>query len=122
MTTAKTKTSACDGNTSGNGWSAHVPAVWRAASTAARVSAVAANRQRAAYVMPKTLIDIDPELLEQAQQVLGTATKKATVNTALHEVVRRWAVVELSELARAGVFNSLLPTETERLPAGPVER
>jgi Uncharacterized protein conserved in bacteria (DUF2191). len=72
--------------------------------------------------MPKTLIDIDPELLEQAQQVLGTATKKATVNTALHEVVRRWAVVELSELARAGVFNSLLPTETERLPAGPVER
>ena len=36
--------------------------------------------------MAKTLIDIDEEYLEAAQQVLGTATKKDTVNAALREV------------------------------------
>jgi Arc/MetJ family transcription regulator len=39
--------------------------------------------------MGKTLIDIDHDVLAAAQQILGTATKKDTVNTALHEVVRR---------------------------------
>ena len=29
--------------------------------------------------MPKTLVDIDVELLAQAQQILGTSTKKDTV-------------------------------------------
>lgn len=36
--------------------------------------------------MAKTLIDIDGEYLAAAQQVLGTATKKDTVNAALREV------------------------------------
>jgi Arc/MetJ family transcription regulator len=36
--------------------------------------------------MAKTLIDIDEEYLAAAQQVLGTATKKDTVNAALREV------------------------------------
>jgi Arc/MetJ family transcription regulator len=36
--------------------------------------------------MAKTLIDIDDEYLEAAQRVLGTATKKDTVNAALREV------------------------------------
>ena len=36
--------------------------------------------------MAKTLIDIDEEYLVAAQQVLGTATKKDTVNAALREV------------------------------------
>ena len=35
----------------------------------------------------KTLIDIDDALLEAARGVLGTSTKKDTVNTALREVV-----------------------------------
>ena len=35
----------------------------------------------------KTLIDIDDALLEAARDVLGTSTKKDTVNTALREVV-----------------------------------
>jgi Arc/MetJ family transcription regulator len=35
----------------------------------------------------KTLIDIDGELLAEAARVLRTATKKATVNRALAEVV-----------------------------------
>jgi Arc/MetJ family transcription regulator len=36
--------------------------------------------------MAKTLIDINEEYLDAAQQVLGTATKKDTVNEALREV------------------------------------
>ena len=37
--------------------------------------------------MGKTLIDVDDALLEAARDVLGTSTKKDTVNTALREVV-----------------------------------
>ena len=37
--------------------------------------------------MTKTLIDVDDALLEAARDVLGTSTKKDTVNTALREVV-----------------------------------
>jgi Arc/MetJ family transcription regulator len=36
--------------------------------------------------MAKTLIEIDDEYLATAQEVLGTATKKDTVNAALREV------------------------------------
>jgi Arc/MetJ family transcription regulator len=61
--------------------------------------------------MGKTLIDIDPELLAEAQQILGTGTKKATVNSALREVVRRWAALEFGVLARSGVFDDLLKAE-----------
>ncbi len=37
--------------------------------------------------MSKTLIDVDDELLTDAAQVLGTVTKKDTVNRALAEAV-----------------------------------
>jgi Arc/MetJ family transcription regulator len=37
--------------------------------------------------MTKTLIDIDDEILRQAQDVLHTSTKKDTVNEALAAVV-----------------------------------
>jgi Arc/MetJ family transcription regulator len=36
--------------------------------------------------MAKTLIEIDEQYLAAAQQALGTATKKDTVNAALREV------------------------------------
>lgn len=36
--------------------------------------------------MAKTLIDIDDEYLDAAQQALGTTTKKDTVNAALRQV------------------------------------
>jgi Arc/MetJ family transcription regulator len=58
--------------------------------------------------MGKTLIDIDDGLLEQARRILGTDTKKATVNGALRDVVRRWAAVKFGELARSGIFDELL--------------
>ena len=42
---------------------------------------------RGGGVVTKTLIDIDDDLLEAAREVLGTTTKKDTVNTALREVL-----------------------------------
>jgi Arc/MetJ family transcription regulator len=38
--------------------------------------------------MSRTLIDIDDDLLAQAADILGTGTKKDTVNGALAEVVK----------------------------------
>ena len=38
--------------------------------------------------MSTTQIDLDQDLLRQAAAVLGTSTKKATVNEALRRVVR----------------------------------
>jgi hypothetical protein len=35
--------------------------------------------------MAKTLIEIDDEYLAAAQQALGTATKKDTVNASIHD-------------------------------------
>jgi Arc/MetJ family transcription regulator len=66
--------------------------------------------------MGKTLIDIDEELLAQARLVLGTDTKRATVNLALHNLVRRWAVVEFAALARGGLFDDLLEADQEQRP------
>jgi Arc/MetJ family transcription regulator len=59
--------------------------------------------------MAKTLIDVNGELLSRAQEILGASTKKETVNSALREVVRRWAAQEFGELARGGVFDRLPP-------------
>ncbi len=39
--------------------------------------------------MPKTLVDIDPDLLEEAKKVIGTKTIKDTVNGAIAEIVLR---------------------------------
>ena len=39
--------------------------------------------------MTKTLIDLDDEALTEAAKLLGTTSKKDTVNTALREIVDR---------------------------------
>lgn len=54
----------------------------------------------------KTLIDVDPDLLRQAKDVLATDTKKATVNAALAEVVALHARRVLLADAAAGAFSS----------------
>ena len=65
--------------------------------------------------MSKTLIDIDDDLLAKSQQILGTTTKKDTVNAALREVVRLKAAEDFIELARGGIFDDLLdPDVAER--------
>jgi Arc/MetJ family transcription regulator len=55
-------------------------------------------------VMSKTLIDVDEDLLTRSQQILGTTTKKDTINGALREVVRRAAAEAFLTRARSGVF------------------
>jgi Arc/MetJ family transcription regulator len=65
-----------------------------------------------AVAMTKTPIEIDPEALAIAAEVLGTKTKKDTVNAALREVgqrlVRMRALAGLSEMADRGDFDEFL--------------
>jgi Arc/MetJ family transcription regulator len=52
--------------------------------------------------MSRTLIDLDDALLEQARQVLGSGTKRDTVNAALAQVVALHARRQFLEDAQAG--------------------
>ncbi|MBX6722153.1 MAG: type II toxin-antitoxin system VapB family antitoxin [Dactylosporangium sp.] len=56
--------------------------------------------------MARTMIDIDEEALAEAARVLGTTTKKDTVNAALREAVARErrleALLESQEMAARG--------------------
>lgn len=68
--------------------------------------------------MSKVLIDIDDEALARASEILGTKTKKDTVNTALQETVRRLdraaALTEMRELvAEGGVDLKVLDDKRE---------
>jgi Arc/MetJ family transcription regulator len=62
--------------------------------------------------MPKASIAIDEEALAAAAAVLGTKTKKDTVNAALREVGRRLtrlqALARLGEMADQGDFADFL--------------
>ncbi|MEV0168158.1 type II toxin-antitoxin system VapB family antitoxin [Nonomuraea fuscirosea] len=53
--------------------------------------------------MAKTLIDLDEEALAEAARVLGTSTKKDTVNAALREIVDRRGRAEAVARMRAMV-------------------
>lgn len=65
--------------------------------------------------MAKTLIDVDDSTLRAAQEVLGTLTKKDTINRALAQVVtdsvRARAVQEEIERGSSGVYQRLLDPE-----------
>lgn len=52
--------------------------------------------------MSRTLVDTNDELLERAQAVLGTGTKKDTVSAALAQVVALNARREFLDDARRG--------------------
>jgi len=62
--------------------------------------------------MTKVLIDIDEDALAEAAQLLGTKTKKDTVNTSLRETAHRLrrahALARLAEIGQSGVFDELL--------------
>ncbi|MET8703182.1 type II toxin-antitoxin system VapB family antitoxin [Kitasatospora sp. NPDC004723] len=62
--------------------------------------------------MAKTMIDINEEALALAAEVLGTTTKKDTVNAALEEIGARYrreqALAQLVALADDGAFDKLL--------------
>jgi Arc/MetJ family transcription regulator len=51
----------------------------------------------------RTNIDIDDDLLSQAAQILGTTTKKSTVEAAFRELIRQRAMRDL--LAMAGTVD-----------------
>ncbi|MEV6771214.1 type II toxin-antitoxin system VapB family antitoxin [Nocardia sp. NPDC051030] len=69
--------------------------------------------------MVKLLIEVDDEVLAEAQRVLGTATETDTVNAALIEVAKRIkraeALVELVEMGEQGDFDILLRKGNYRL-------
>jgi Arc/MetJ family transcription regulator len=62
--------------------------------------------------MVKTPVEIDQEALTIAAEVLGTKSKKDTVNAALREVgqrlVRLRALARLGEMADSGDFDEFL--------------
>jgi len=62
--------------------------------------------------MTKVLIDIDDDALAEAGRLLGTKTKKDTVNNALRETAQRLrraqALARLGELGESGAFDELL--------------
>ena len=53
--------------------------------------------------MTKTLIDVDDDLLEQAMRLTGATTKKAAVNAALAQTVRRGEALGYVDMLRSGV-------------------
>lgn len=61
--------------------------------------------------MSKILVDVDDESLRRAADVLGTTTKKDTVNTALREIAERTAkaraFADLLDMGERGDFDTL---------------
>lgn len=61
--------------------------------------------------MARTVIDLDDDLVVEVAGVLGTKTKKDTVNSALREVLQaRRRAIALAEL-RAGVAEGALDVD-----------
>lgn len=54
--------------------------------------------------MAVTAVDIDDEVLERARDILGTQTKKDTINAALREVVRRQNAVDLIDVLKSNAI------------------
>ncbi|WP_042449302.1 type II toxin-antitoxin system VapB family antitoxin [Streptacidiphilus jiangxiensis] len=67
--------------------------------------------------MAKTLIDLDEEALAFAAEVLGTRTKKETVNTALRAIgaraKRERALEQMIELFESGAFDASMSAQAE---------
>ena len=49
--------------------------------------------------MPRMMVDLDDQLVAEAQRVTGARTKRAAIETALEELVRRHKAAELAKLA-----------------------
>lgn len=68
--------------------------------------------------MTKVLVDVDDAALAEASTLLGTKTKKDTINTALRETAQRLrrahALARLGELGESGAFDELLDRSAYR--------
>ena len=61
--------------------------------------------------MAVTNVDVDDDVLAEAARLLGTTTKKDTINTALKEVIRRHRRrAAFQRLAERGARGELEPT------------
>jgi Arc/MetJ family transcription regulator len=49
--------------------------------------------------MPRMMVQLDDKLLAEAKRVTGARTKRAAIETALEELVRRRKAAELAKLA-----------------------
>jgi hypothetical protein len=65
----------------------------------------------------RTTIDVDETVLEQASKVLGTRTRKDTVNAALSEVVASARRRKLIDRIEGGSLPAPTPAELSRLRA-----
>lgn len=59
----------------------------------------------------RTVIDVDDELLQEAADILGTTTKRATVNGALAEFVAAAKRRRFIEMLDEGAFDDLTDAE-----------
>lgn len=57
--------------------------------------------------MSRTMIDLDDALVAEAAEILGTTTKRATVNGALAEFVSAAKRQRFMEMLDEGVFSDL---------------
>lgn len=48
--------------------------------------------------MPRMMVELDDRLLEEAKRLTGSRTKRATIEAALRELVRRRKTVALAKL------------------------
>jgi Arc/MetJ family transcription regulator len=73
--------------------------------------------------MAMTSVDVDLDILEQAGEILGTRTKRDTINAALREIVRRRAGDRLIDFLSGGGFEDLdadgVRQASWNLPPGP---
>jgi len=63
------------------------------------------------------MVEIDDRLLEEARRLSGTRTKRAAIETALRELVRRRRAAELARLA-GKVEIALTPRELRAMREG----
>lgn len=51
------------------------------------------------YPMPRMMVELNDRLLSEAKRLTGARTKRAAIETALEELVRRRKAAELARLA-----------------------
>ncbi|MET7566980.1 type II toxin-antitoxin system VapB family antitoxin [Streptomyces sp. NPDC005492] len=61
--------------------------------------------------MSRTMIDLDDALLAEAAEILGTTTKRATINGALAEFVAAAKRRRFMEMLDEGLFDDLADPE-----------
>lgn len=64
--------------------------------------------------MSRTMVDLDDALLAEAAEILGTTTKRATINGALAEFVAAARRRRFVELMDEGVFDDLRDPDVMR--------